>query len=193
MWPLTPTDRPQNPAWTSAQWARPEPAGAGQLTARAALTAPTRPPAIPPRRRRLGRVCMSAPPLPSSTTPGKDRSLSETQLPPLRNGTVKLPLQRVEGRTCVKGFKRRPLPWEHPPGERAPPPHPVLSSPEGAARSCHLPLSTGPACPLRAPGPSPGGKSKAGCSRHPHTPAVHTSPLQQATRRTHADLSHLGF
>lgn len=93
---------------------------------------------------------MSAPPLRSSTTPGKDRSLSETQLPPLRNGTVKLPLQRVKGRTCVKGFDGVPLPWEHPPRERAPPPpcFRAPKAPRGAVTSPHQLLSTGPACPL---------------------------------------------
>lgn len=180
MWPLTPTDRPPESGLDvrtvgAPRACRRRPAHGPCGTNRPHVPA-SHPSQTPPSRASLHV---------SSTTPELYDPRQGPQ--PLRNSASSSEKRdgqtspaACEGRTCVKGFKRRPLPWEHPPGERAPPPHPVLSSPEGAARSCHLPPSA-PVHGTRLPpaglqGPAPEGRARQG---------AHVAPTLRLSTRRH--------
>lgn len=188
-----------------------------------ALTVPMRPSSFPSKHHSLGfpgigygsgRVCVSSAPLLSSTTSGKDLSLSETQLPHLKNGASQNSPAACGRSDACEGLRSAAAPVGAPAqGVCA---HLALGfhcfrNTEGATQStralvrhdCHLsPSSSCPPCPpahgtcllpagLQRPTPE-GTIRRVGCY-HPHAPAVYTSLLQQAMRRIETSLCDLRF
>lgn len=196
VWPLTPTDRPPESGLDVRT------VGAPQACRRRPARGPcgsNRPhaPASHPSQTPPSRASLHV----SSTTPELYDPRQGPQ--PLRNsasssekrGRSNFPCSVRRSDVCER-LQAAATPVGAPTrGARTPPP-PAFEPRRRRAELSPPPISScprDPPAPCGAPGPGPGGKSKAGRSRRPHTPAVHTSPLQQATRRTHTDLRHLGF